>query len=97
MYFVNRKGLEVGWWRLEPNKKLIVIWDKACRVDLDTSVQILMYSRAISELPSGWSKNLQGFETYFQDWTHPTEQEAEMFFMLFGVEIPWISIELEVE
>lgn len=36
-------------------------------------------------------------ETYFQDWTHPTEQEAEMFHMLFGVEIPWVSIELEGE
>lgn len=28
-------------------------------------------------------------EDYFIDYTHPTKQEWDMFYMLFGVELPW--------
>ena len=82
---INAKGKEVGYFSVPYssiglfNERVFVVSDGILSQSLGGTIK---------------EKQVVKIENYFQDWTHPTEQEAEMFKMMFGVDIPWERIEL---
>lgn len=86
--FYGHNGENVGW---------LNIIDQDVGVKGNGGIGLIVTTKSYLKKRGVNKQKVTAIENYFQDWTHPTEQEAEMFHMLFGVEIPWVSIELEGE